>query len=251
MHVRQTDIVCLENTTKDCGTDMPNVIASNDLFDFDEWIGQETKKPPEPLVFKTDPVAASLASYRLWTLGGPRWADLESVALERQDHEQAAQLKTYYARSMTMDALKGQGLKTTFRQKLYAIATNCHTYTKEDIGLLHRLAYFYHEDLELDQLVEQFSSDNTPKPPFELAGEFGLHQRTLRSRRSGDYYHYWLRRKTDDFLYKLVVKMDDPMRSLVESLLTQPRTYTAKAYSKGMQGRRKFNYLQLGDLRLV
>ena len=73
----------------------------------------------------------------------------------------------------------------------------------------------------------------------------------LRSRRNGEYYHYWLKQDGSPYLFNLVVKSDDVLRSLVESLLEVPREYTATAYYKGMQGKRKFNYIQLGNLRLV
>jgi hypothetical protein len=151
---------------------------------------------------------------------------------------------------MTFAALKGAGLKTTFRQKLYAIVTNCHEYTKDDIGLLHRLPYFYEEDLELDKLVSEFKSIEVSVVK-ELRGVFSLHKKMLRSRRSGEHYYYWLKREGSLYLYKLVVKSDDVLRSLVESILETPREFTATAYYKGMQGQRKFNYIQLGNLKLV
>lgn len=231
---------------------MPNVTVTVDDFNFSEWVNdlEATKKPPEPVVYKHDPVALAMSSYRIWNTTGMRWVDFDDLVPLEEDHIRAQELRKYYAGQMTMDALKGAGLKTTFRQKLYAIVTNCHTYTKEDIGLLHRLPYFYQEDQDLDQLVTEFKSIEVSVAK-ELRGVFSLHKKMLRSRRSGEYYHYWLKREGSEYLYKLVVKSDDVLRSLVESVLDQPREFTATAYYKGMQGQRKFTYIQLGNMKLV
>lgn len=226
-----------------------NVTVVDD-FNLDDWLKEPPTPAPEPMVFKQDPVALTMASYRIWLHTGIRWTDLDSVSLMEEDHARAHELRKYYAGQMTFDALKGGGLNTPFRKKLYAIATNCHKYTKEDIGLLHRLPYFYEEDITLDNLVAEFKSVEVSVSK-ELKGVFSLHKKMLRSRRSGEYYHYWLKLEGSSYLYKLVVKADDSLRSLVESILETPRLFTATAYYKGMQGQRKFNYIQLGNLKLA
>lgn len=228
---------------------MTTVNLYEDLEGLLDW-SSPAKKTPEPLVLKDDPVVLAMASYRVWTNTGARWIDFDNVTVASDDRVHANLLKKYYAGQMTMDALKGEGLKTPFRRKLYAISTNCHEYTKEDIGLLYRLPYFYEEDLTLDRLVSEFTSVESDAKK-QLHGVFSLHKKMLRSRRSGDYYHYWLKKSGSPHLFKLVVKADDSLRSLVESLLAQPREYTATAYYKGMQGQRRFNYVQLGNMQLV
>jgi len=246
------DIDCLENTTRDFGTNMTtvNIIEASDTFDFDAWMAKQPKKEPIPLVLPDDPVALAMASYRIWLHTGIRWTDLENTTVQDEDRIRASELRKYYAGQMTFAALKGAGLKTTFRQKLYAIATDCHEYTKDDIGLLHRLPYLYEEDLCLDQLVTEFKSVEVSVNK-ELRGVFTLHKRMLRSRRNGEYYYYWLKQEGSPHLFKLVVKSDDVLRSLVESVLDRPRDFTATAYYKGLQGQRKFNYIQLGNMKLV
>jgi hypothetical protein len=245
----------LENITKDFGTNMtvmitsPQVLTASDTFDFNAWM-TESKPKPTPLVLPDDPVALALACYRIWLHTGVRWSDLENTTVHDEDRDRASELRKYYAGQMTFDALKGGGLKTEFRKKLYAIATNCHSYTKEDIGLLHRLPYFYEEDLTLDSLVTDFKSVEVSGSK-ELRGVFSLHKKMLRGRRAGEYYHYWLKQDGSPYLYNLVVKSDSALRSLVESVLTSPREFTATAYYKGMQGQRRFNYIQLGNVRLV
>ena len=226
-----------------------NIVEASDDFDFNTWMA-EPKKAPEPMVYKHDPVALAVASYRIWVTTGVRWTDFEYLFPLEEDIVRAAELRAYYAGQMTFAALKGDGLATTFRRKLYAIVTNCHEYTKEDIGLLHRLPYFYEEDLTLDQLVTEFKSVEVSVKK-ELQGVFSLHKKMLRSRRGGEYYHYWLKTEGSPYLFKLVVKADDSLRSLVESVLDCPREYTATAYYKSMQGHRKFTYIQLGNMKLV
>lgn len=219
---------------------------------FEKLLKWNKSVSPQPalLVLKDDPVAMAMSSYRMWATAGVRWAELENVTVTGDDRVQANDLRKYYAGQMTVDALKGSGLKTTFRRKLYAIATNCHEYTKDDIGLLYRLPYLYEEDLTLDQLMSEFVSVQSSMQQ-ELRGVFSLHKKMLHSRRSGDYYHYWLKQAESQYLYKLVVKATDPLKSLVESLLQQPREYTAFAYYKCMQGQRRFNYIHLGNMQLV
>lgn len=231
---------------------MPNVITSDNDFDFANWVNEleATKPKPVPVVYKYDPVALAMASYRIWNTTGMRWVDFDDLVPLEEDIARATELRAYYAGQMTFDALKGDGLKTTFRRKLYAIVSNCHDYTKDDIGLLHRLPYFYEEDLTLDHLTQDFKSAEVSVTK-ELVGVFSLHKRMLRSRRSGEYYHYWLKQEGSPYLFKLAVKSDDVLRTLVESLFESPRMYTAAAYYKGMQGRRKFNYIQLGGMRLA
>ena len=223
------------------------------LFRSDDWLDTTPKKKPQPITFNEDPVAIACACWRLWKQGGPRWLDLDSSRVQEQDHHRAGQLRSYYAGKMTFDAIKGQGLRTTFRQKLYAIASNCHEYTEEDIGLLHRLPYLYEEDLCLDELTENFESADTThySGPTEVKGWLSLHSQMLRSRKMGEWYHYWLRLDGSDNLYKVVMKLDDQMRPLAESLLANPRKYTAVAYAKGLQGRPEFVYYMLGSVRIA
>ena len=236
---------------------MPNIqVAStpptpNEIWD--SWLGP-AKPKPKPITFNEDPVAIACASWRLWKQGGPRWLDLDGARAQEQDHERAGLLRSYYGGKLTFDALKGEGgLRTSFRQKLYAIVSNCHEYTEDDIGLLHRLPYLYEEDLCLDELTESFVSADTKHygGPTEVKGWLSLHSQMLRSRKTGEWYYYWLRRDGSDNLYHVRMKSDDQMRPLVESLLAESRKYTAVAYAKPLQGRPEFVYYMLGSVRIA
>lgn len=246
--------VYLENIILASGIDMSYSIASNIYEDIDDpldaWLGKP-KQPSPPISFNDDPVALTCTAYRIWKRGGPRWTDFDMIKPDDEDRVQAQELRRYYGGTMTFDALKGSGLKTTFRQKLYAIASNCHNYTKEDVGLLYRLPYLYEEDLCLDDLKQRYQTVGDIKQPMEIVGQFGLDRTMLHSRRSGEHYHYWLHSEHRQYLYNVVVRHDNPLRGVLESLMQQPRQYRATAYVKQMQGRRNFTYIQLGNLKLA
>lgn len=229
-------------------------IASNVYEDIDDpldaWLGKP-KQPSPPVTFHDDPVALTCAAYRIGKMGRGRWTDFGMCQAEEEDYIKAQELRRYYGGTMTFDALKGQGLRTSFRQKLYAIASNCHTYTKEDVGLLYRLPYLYEEDLCLDDLKERYKTVDNYTQPVEITGEFTLDCTMLHSRRSGEHYHYWLHSQHKCYLYNIVVRHDNPLRSMLESLLQKPRQYHALAYAKQMQGKRNFAYFQLGNLKLA
>ena len=229
-------------------------IASNVYEDIDEpwdtWLSKP-KKPSPPISFNDDPVALTCTAHRIWKRGGSRWTDFDLVKPDEEDRVRAQELRRYYGNAMTFDALRGAGANTSFRQKLYAIASNCHTYTKEDVGLLYRLPYLYEEDLCLDDLKERYRTYDNYHRPFEVEMSLTLDRTMLHSRRSGEHYHYWLHSQHQCYLYNVVVRHDNPLRSVIESLVQEPRRYRVTAYAKQMMGRRNFVYLQLGDLKLA
>ncbi len=118
----------------------------------------ELTKTPLPLVkLPADPVACACASYRVWKENPTRrWADLETVVVWQDDIEEAERLKKYYREHMVMEALKStNGInRSKFRQKLAKLVVNELDITKEEIGLLLRLPYFYEEDQALDSSAE-------------------------------------------------------------------------------------------------
>ena len=206
---------------------MPNlsVVTANVQTVNDDWLDTLLKTiEPEPITFKDDPVAMAFSSYRAWKENHTsRWVDLGAVPVNEQDRTNAELLRSYYRRVMTWQALKnGTGNASTFRRKLAAIASNTHTYTKEDIGLLHRLPYFYYEDLALDRV---FAATKDPVQDIGRAERIETTltpvERILRSRRAGDYIHfYWKDQNSVPNL--LVVKSDNTLISIVEALFKQP-----------------------------
>ncbi len=234
---------------------MPNVIASNDIFNFDDWVGQETEKTWPTIKLPADPVACACASYRIWKENpSRRWADLETVVVWQDDIEEAERLKKYYREHMVMEALKsttGFG-RSKFRQKLAKLVVNELDITKEEIGLLLRLPYFYEEDQALDSIVEATDdSDVQGTSCYAYTGTFIPLKTILVSRRAGDYYHYWFTdaKRTP---YNMVIKGDNPLRNMFESLYNKGHMHLhANIYPKTMRGYRSHNYYQLGSVELA
>lgn len=207
---------------------MPNLsVVTSNVQTVDDWLDslvKAEKAESEPIAFKDDPVAMAFSSYRAWQENHTsRWLNLGAVPVNEQDRENAELLRGYYRRVMTWQALKnGTGNSSSFRRKLAAIASNTHTYTKEDVGLLHRLPYFYYEDLALDRV---FAATKDPVQDIGRAEQIETTltpvERILRSRRAGDYIHfYWKDQNSVPNL--LVVKSDNTLISIVEALFKQP-----------------------------
>lgn len=238
---------------------MPNltVVTSNSLVD--DWLNELTnveKKSQEPIIFKDDPVAMACASYRAWKENfANRWLDLEAVVVQPQDRAKAEELKKYYRGRMTFQALRdGNASMSTFRRKMAAIVNGTHTYTKEDIGILHRLPYFYDEDLATDEVFAATAdADQGRTNPLEFVGTLKPLKRVLRSRRAGEYVDFYFTSNVTTAPYLVVVKSDNPLISIIESFFKRPEfKVSAWAYSKTPRGYNRNRMLyQLGALEVL
>lgn len=241
---------------------MPNLsvllAAQNPLSNVDAWLKDfETvvKKEAEPIVFKDDPVAMACASYRAWkTNFTNRWLDLEAVVIQPEDREKANALKTYYRSRMTWLALQnGSANMSAYRRKLAAIVSDTHTYTKEDIGILHRLPYFYDEDQAVDSVFEQTQDVAVDTSPNEFHGQLRPLKRVLRSRRAGEYIDFYWTSNVSTAPYVLVVKQDNPLISMIESFFKRSEI-TARAWCHYKHPRGYHHsrmYFQLGMIEVL
>lgn len=238
---------------------MPNlsVVSSSISQTVDDWLetlNKASKAESEPITFKDDPVTLSCASHRAWKENfANRWLDLGAVVPNEQDRITAESLKAYYRRRMTWQALKtGQGT-TSLRRKIGAIASGTHSYTKEDIGLLHRLPYFYTEDLAQDRVFEVTQDADTSFGSAEFCGTLRPLERVLRSRRIGEYIDFYWVSDQSTAPYMLVVKADNPLISIIEALFRQPETkIKAQIYTKHPRGYyHNRMYYQLAGLEVL
>jgi hypothetical protein len=228
----------LESTIKDYGIDMTTATVNlceegEELF---EW---STASSPKPLTFTTDPLVLACGSYRIWKETGSRWTALEDVVPKEVDYVDAASLQSYYRERMVFDALKKTSGQHTseFRRKLALLVTNDLVITKQEIGMLLRMPYFYEEDQAVDSIVANARDiKEIIRGRQAQEGEFTLIKRVLRSRRQGEYYDYWMTSDISPGLFKLVVKSDNVLRGLVESLLENPVKLKANIYTKHMRG---------------
>lgn len=225
----------------------------------DEWDeALDVHKTPPPLIkLPNDPVACACASYRTWKENpARRWTDLETVVVWQDDIEEAERLKKYYRESMVMQALKStDGVnRSKFRQKLAKLVVNELEITKEEIGLLHRLPYFYAEDQALDTIVagtdcSRINHLGVQRTLFECT--LTPLKQILVSRRSGDFQNYWFADK-DNTPYNLVIKSDNPLLKLFDGLYQKPTLrINADLYPKTMRGHRNHHYYQLGSVVLA
>ena len=236
---------------------MPNLtIAPADSQRLQDLLNSINEVKPEPITFSDDPVAMAFASYRAWKENHTsRWVELGSVPVTEQDRVNAQELRAYYRRTMTWQTLKtGTGNASPFRRKLAAIVTDTYEYTKQDIGLLHRLPYFYHEDLALDRV---FAATKDPEGipsirAYEVVDTLMPVERILRSRRAGEYIHFYWKNERG-FPYLLVAKHDNPLISLIEGLFKQEKIkiqgIAFPKHARGYHHGRMF--LQLANVELV
>lgn len=246
-------IVCLENTIKDCGTNMPDLITNlyEELEDALDW--STPKKTAKLVTFKEDPVALSCASYRLWKTGGPRWSDINFAPVSEEDRVTAAQLKKYYRERLVIDALKhGTNGRSEFRNKLAKLVVDELQFTDQEIGMLYRLPYFYEEDCALDRVVAQTETAEENFRGHKQTATYTLIEKVFRSRRSGDYYNYWLASDVDKAAYYVTIKDDNSMRPLFESVIQRPVRAESMIYTKTYQGyHRSRMYYAMANFVLV
>lgn len=234
---------------------MPNLTvlsATTNSLDLFDTVFAEEDKPGVPLVFKEDPVALAFASYRIWKTTGARWSELETCSATNEDHAQAEQFRKYYRGRLTWSILKGQGkAPSSFRRKLYELVNGTLVITKGELGMLHRLPYFYEEDQAMDEVVAVTTTVDKPTR-HSAVHTFRLLKRILKSRRAGDFHQFWLTAENSQQAFLLTVKGDNPLLSLVESIVQQPSfSLSAEVFPKYYMGYHRdkvYNHLALPKL---
>jgi hypothetical protein len=180
--------------------------------------------PKKTLTFKQDPIACACASYRIWQENSARrWSELDSVVVWQDDIEQAQALRTYYRERLVMSALKNVNRQVSeFRRKLGALVTDQLEITKDELGLLHRLPYFYAEDLDIDYVVENTAISKQIAPILInsqlMTMTFRPLRKIFRSRRSGETNQYWWTTENGGIPFALSVRVDNPLKSMIDSL---------------------------------
>lgn len=202
--------------------------------------------------FYDDPVALSCAAYRQWAENRiTRWPDLNDMTATESDREQAAKIRKYYADRLVVDMLKNKQI-SSFRQKLYGLVTNNLRLKKDEIGIVHRLPDFYAEDTALDQAVENSTPATLIVHGEEIQGQFVLTQRIAKNRKMGEYVQFCLKREADTALYMTMIKGDNMLLPLLNSVLQKPVQLKARVWTKQFRGHhRARSYYQLANLELI
>lgn len=233
------------NVTVDTNIDLGNLFS---------WEKSEPPNSPD-LLLGDDPIAITCAAYRFFKQTGIRYAELTTMEPTAADREQAASLRKYYADRLLMATLTNQtGVGVSeFRRKLYGVVTDTYQLKKSDLGMLYRLPYFYVEDTETDQVMAATTVATAEEATTEYqTGQFTLFKQILVSRRGGDYIQFWLNKSGSTSAYLVVVKADNPLLSLLQSIITQSIQLKYRAFPKRPRGVHYDHvYYQLGSLELV
>lgn len=210
---------------------MPSLTVVNSLLD--DWLdaassnGENYKvgAPPKRVIqFKQDPIACACASYRIWQENpARRWSDLDSVVVWQDDIEQAQALRKYYRERLVMSALKNVNRQVSeFRRKLGALVTDQLEITKDELGLLYRLPYFYAEDLDIDYVVANTTNSReispVPADSQRLVMTFLPLRKIFRSRRSAEVNQYWWTAEAGGIPFEFSVRTDNPLAGMIDGL---------------------------------
>ena len=245
---------------------MTNVIIAsttspfNKLMNEIEQFDRMTSRQPQitEIEFKYDPLACACASYRIWqTNQACRWNDLNQIIPGQEDIEQAEQLKQYYRERLVMQSLTrvGNTNQSEFRRKLAQLVVNDLVITNRELGLLYRLPYFYQEDLGIDAVVQETNCQIQPLLSASPVENYTLNplRRVLKSRSSGEYYHYWFKDTTHNHPHSLVVRSDNSLKSLIDGLFVLPQIQiNGLLFVKQFRGyHNNKQYYQLAEIKLV
>lgn len=211
---------------------------------------------PKSLVdYHSDPIALAWASRNLWLAnpGGGRWHNLNHIVASEQDLAVAQHIRRYYRDRVMMTMIRQNNKITEFRRKLYGLVTDSVDLSANDQGLIHRLPYFYAEDLVTDSVVEQTFAAR-PTAPERIQDTFCLRATALRSVKGGDVTQFWLQAQNHqpDAAWLLTVSANNPFHRLITGLLRQPVRLEGWAHYKQMRGHyRGRGYMMLNDIEIV
>lgn len=218
----------------------------------DNFVKLFEEKPKKSANLPEDPIALACASYRLWESTKQKFADLRTVTCSDEDRAKAQQVRRYYGDRILMSMLKQDGRTTEFRKKVYGIINNTYDVKEDDLGILYRLPYFYHEDLKLDSVIEQTQQVPDMYRGNEIEATFSVISEIYIGRRSGELTHFWLGSDLDRAAYKIAIRNDNSLFPLLKSILQRPVRLQANAYTKRHLGTHSDRcYNMLGNVRLV
>lgn len=219
-----------------------------DLDEFTKYCRQDVE---QPLQFNEDPLALSCASYRAYVENPQyRWKDFTDCTVEPGDREQANAIRQYYGSKLVMESLMGRKL-TVFRAKMGQFLAGNHELQRDELGMLYKIPYFYHEDLAVDCVIAETVS---AKETHEVMHRLQLkHCATImQARKSGETKQYWFTDRENQ-AYMLSGLVSNPFASLVESVFAQGEVdVVAKVFRKAHYGtNRNKHYYTLSQLQLA
>lgn len=234
---------------------MNNTFIEPAIVDLVEDLDEFTKfcrtTESTPMQFNEDPLALSCSSYRAYVENPHyRWKDFTDCTVEPGDREQANAIRQYYGSKLVMEALMGKKL-TEFRAKMGQFLAGNHQLRRDELGMLYKIPYFYHEDLAVDRVInETVSAEEVREVKHRL--RLTHHSTILQARKSGEMKQYWF---TDEQhqAYMLSGAANSPLTTLVESVFARGTIdIIANILRKPHYGTDRTNYYYtMSQLRLV
>ena len=149
-----------------------------------EDLFEDSKKDKIPLVFKYDPVVLSCSAWRQKT-----HIDLEYLVPTEEDHELANKVRRHFMDKLVLQRLKTDRI-SAFREKLGAFLAGNFVLTKDEIGMLYHLPYFYFEDMEMQKLIDETATVDWESPVTRTVHLVPYTKIEIK-RRTGPYRQYW------------------------------------------------------------
>lgn len=219
------------------------------------WFSND--KDTKPLKV-ADPFATAVCSWRAWHTdpdNAYRWKTLENCDPTEEDYALAKEMCVYYRDKLGMRALMGNPM-TKFQQTLYSILVEGHTDLQEcHRGVLHKLPYFYAEDMARKELVDRFTGmmnlqsisglENNPITKYLTPVK-----RLLCSRKSGETVEYWF---TDNQGYPVLFRMmyNAALRNMFDGLFELPGVTLTGIYRTAELRMAGFVHLMINNPKLV
>ena len=233
-----------------------NLVATSTVLD-DTWLDQ----PPTATVVELqyDPIACACASYRAWTERGIKFADIHTFVPSPEDHTRAQLIRNYYRAKITWQMLKSPDQKAVseFRRKLMGIIEGTQKITTAELGILHRINYFYDEDRAHDAIFEDFRADREPVgilPTVKTSHRerVSLIRTVTVSRKNYENVEFWMEPAHTPVPCMIPVSNQNPLLSLIGSVLEAgPVELIANWYPRAMPGPDDRAYYRLTHLKLA
>jgi hypothetical protein len=192
---------------------------------------------PEPAVlynFTTDPLLVSCTLYRMiqeakanekftyhnWSL--TEHTDKIAAKITDQDRVFAESLRSYYNSKLIMAKLRGDNF-TKFKTDLLQYLNDSPTkITSKFIGMVYKLPYFYHYDMQLVEIFGGAKSD-LEKAPIQIPRQdikLSFISKADNGQKRARHYEYWFRDE-NNLRFLVEVEKHNPIRILWENAIQE------------------------------
>lgn len=233
-----------------------NLVATNSVLE-DIW----NQEPPTATIVELqyDPIACACASYRAWIERGIKFADINTFVPTAEDQARAQDIRNYYRAKITWQMLQSQAQRpiSEFRRKLMGIIEGTQRITTAELGILHRINYFYDEDRAHDSVFEKFYAGREqvgilPVLKSNHRERMSLTHTVTVSRKNYENVEFWMEPAEGLMPCMIPVSNQNPLLTLISSVLEAgPVELIANWYPKVMPGPNDRTYYRLTHPKLA